>query len=257
MPETASPIGDTKATIGTLREKLYFLSSNTKALFFGIKKIWLARLAVAWRWLWRTHWRRLAKGILEAWKDISSLVWSLFWLAIVIVIVTLLAQGMMRRTISITAITVPKKLEENGFSPEVAAQRLRDAINDVVKSAKTKMKNPEIRLVGDDPNIVIPAVGLQLDTIISMMRTFFHSEYRKNISGDLTIRGEKLWLRLRLNGREFYSSADGVDPENPDRLFEGAARALLWKTQPFIVASELSFKEPAKALEKATEIIEQ
>lgn len=150
---------------------------------------------------------------------------------------------------------MPKKLEENGFTAEVASQRLRDAVNSYVKTVKTHMKNPNIQLHGEEPNIVVPAVGLSLDAIIAMLRTFVYSDYRKNISGDLIISESKLWLRLRLNGNQFYSSLEGDNPDHPDKLFEDAARDVVGKTYPYIVASDMYYKDPSKALEMAQKFI--
>ena len=48
------------------------------------------------------------------------------------------------------------------------------------------MKGTDIELQSDEPNIIVPAVNLSLDTIISALRTFFRSSARRNISGDIT-----------------------------------------------------------------------
>ena len=98
---------------------------------------------------------------------------------------------------------MPKALDDRGFTAEVAAQRLRDAMTEYVRGANARMQGTDIELRSDEPNIVLPAVNLSLDTVISALRTFFRSTARRNISGDITDSESKLWLRLRLNGKIF------------------------------------------------------
>jgi len=73
----------------------------------------------------------------------------------VVVVATLLVQNLTRRTIAIEPVSVPKELAENGYTPDVAARRLRDAVNVFVAQAQTSMKGPEIALRGDVPDIVV------------------------------------------------------------------------------------------------------
>jgi hypothetical protein len=80
-----------------------------------------------------------------------------------------------------------------------------------------------------------------------MIRTLFRRESHNSISGELTISASKLWLRLRLAGREFYASSEGAEPDNPDQLFENAAREVLWLIDPTIVIATLVTTNPAQA----------
>jgi hypothetical protein len=68
------------------------------------------------------------------------------------------------RAITIRAISVPKSLTDNGYAPEVASQRLRDALNAYVAMSRTQ-KLIHISLGSDQPDIVVPTVGLSIDTI--------------------------------------------------------------------------------------------
>lgn len=211
-------------------------------------------LTAFWRWLLSRDFKAAAKNAAAAWKAFSDFMWSVLWLAVAVLVIALILQSVMRRTVAIQTIGVPKMLEERGLTAEIAAQRLRDVLADYTGAARTHMKNVGIHLQSEEPDIVVPSVGLSLDTVVTMIRTFIRSERRKNISGDLTIKGAKLWLRLRLNGKEFYSSSEGVDPDNPEKLFEAAAERVFWYTHPYIVASARSFKDPAEALQLATRI---
>lgn len=166
----------------------------------------------------------------------------------------LLFQSLMSRTISIEPISVPKTLAENGYTPDVAGQRLRDALNKFVENTHSSMGAPEISIQGELPKIVVPTVGLSIDSIASFIRTFLRNPGRQNIAGEFTVIDGKLWLRLRLNGRDFCCSASGVDP---DELFTAAAPMVLQETRPYLVAWAKYHDDPRKAMEMAKGIIEQ
>ena len=137
---------------------------------------WFAK---AGNWLLSLKW-------IDATKRITAIILTLGSTILIALILALIAQGVFANTISIQAITVPKALEERGFTAEVAAQRLRDAMTEFVRGANARMKGTDIELQSDEPNIIVPAVNLSLDTIISALRTFFRSSARRNISGDIT-----------------------------------------------------------------------
>ena len=204
--------------------------------------------ATAGDWLLSLKW-------IDATKRFTAIILSLGSTILIALILALIAQGVFANTISIQAITVPKALEERGFTAEVAAQRLRDAMTEVVTGANAKMKGTDIELQSDEPNIIVPAVNLSLDTIISALRTFFRSSARRNISGDITDSKSKLWLRLRLNGKIFYTSLIGVSPDHPEQLFDGVASKVFWQIHPYVVASGISHTDNAKALELVNMIV--
>jgi hypothetical protein len=73
----------------------------------------------------RRAWRRARLF----WRVFSSFVLSLSAVTAVILIAILLIQELTRRTLVIEPISVPKELAENGYAPDVAARRLRDAVS--------------------------------------------------------------------------------------------------------------------------------
>jgi tetratricopeptide (TPR) repeat protein len=194
---------------------------------------------------------------MRAAKQITTSILSLSSLALIGLFLALVVQGLFAHTISIQAITTTEALEKRGFTSDVAAQRLRDALVNFLRTANTKIKGTDIELQNEEPNIIVPAVNLSLDAVIATLRTFFKSDYRRNISGDITESDSKLWLRLRLNGKIFYTSSTGVNPNHPDDLFDTVARDVLLKTHPYVVASETSHTNNAKALELVNAIIDE
>ena len=125
-----------------------------------------SRFAKAGDWLFSLKW-------IDTTKRITAIILTLGSTILIALILALIAQGVFANTISIQAITVPKALEERGFTAEVAAQRLRDAMTEYVRGASARMQGTDIELRSDEPNIVLPAVNLLLDTVISALRTFF------------------------------------------------------------------------------------
>jgi tetratricopeptide (TPR) repeat protein len=209
------------------------------------KRSWFAK---AGDWVFSRKW-------ISASRRITTTVLTLGSAILIALVLALVVRGLFANTISIRAITVPKALDERGFTAEVAAQRLRDAMTEYVRDANARMRGTDIELRSDEPNIVLPAVNLSLDTVISALRTFFRSNARRNISGDITDSQSTLWLRLRLNGKIFYTSPAGVSPDHPEQLFDGIASKVLWQIHPYVVASEVSHTNNAKALELVNSIV--
>jgi hypothetical protein len=126
----------------------------------------------------------------------------------VVVIALLLIQELTPGAIAIEPISVPKELAENGYAPEVAARRLRDTVNAFAVEAKASVKGPDTALRGEVPDIVVPTVGISISSIAEAIRGFPHSSLHRRISGEFTIGDRLLWLRLRIDGREFCCRGD-------------------------------------------------
>jgi tetratricopeptide (TPR) repeat protein len=105
------------------------------------------------------------------------------------------------------------------------------------------------------PSIVVPSTGWSIDSIASYIRSFFRIESRWNVSGDITIMDQKLWLHLRMNGRDLYTSATGVDSQHPDDLFGPAAQKVIENTDPYILAASISRIDESRSVEIAERII--
>jgi hypothetical protein len=172
-----------------------------------------------------------------------------------IVISVFVARDFTSDVVVIEPIAVPKAILESGYSPEVASRRLRDALGDYAIKADSRMQNSSITPRDELTNIVIPKIDISLDAIVSSVRSVLHFGNRRTISGELTLRRELAWLRLRLDGEEVFSSQIGLDRENPDELFIAAAPAVMGKIRPFLVASTVYDTDPAKAMELADDII--
>jgi tetratricopeptide (TPR) repeat protein len=110
---------------------------------------------------------------------------KLLWIFVVVAIVTILIQGVTYHSTVVGLISVPKSLADDGYTSDVAAGRLRDAMLNFAIGANTKMKSPEVALHGDLPDIIVPTVGISLDAVATTIHTLFHITRSRNLSGEL------------------------------------------------------------------------
>jgi tetratricopeptide (TPR) repeat protein len=155
------------------------------------------------------------------------------------------------RSIVILPITVPKYLQDDGYTGTVAAIRLRDALRKFAERANTRMKSPEIALHDDLPDFVVPTVNLSIEVVAAYIRTFFGVERRRNISGEFVVEDNVLRLLLRKNGEVFYRSRLDIDLRNPDDLLGEAASEVYRATEPYFYAVEQSHTDPIEAIKRA------
>jgi len=174
----------------------------------------------------------------------------------------LIAQDLMRDVATIEPISVPKALSDNGYTPEVAGHRLRDALNSYASLSRTgpfsdeanSYLNLDLNIADRDelPDFVVPQIGLSLNAIVSSIRSVLHSRSGPTISGEIVFR-DKYALRIRIDGGQVYSS--GFDSDNPDELMAAAASAVMEKVKPSLNAIVLYGQNREQSLLKAEEII--
>jgi tetratricopeptide (TPR) repeat protein len=206
------------------------------------------------------------------WKGLVKFALQLVGVVIFVGIIAILIDFLTQRTIAIEPISVPRRFANNGYTPDVAARRLRDALNKYAEDANThtispewnkyakntnaRMRNPELALRGDLPEFVVPTIGLSLEGVVAYIRIFFPDTRRRNISGEFIIIENQLRLLLRKNGIVFYTGADAVDLKNLDALFAAAAPKVFEVTEPYYNAMALSQTDPMKGLEMAKRIVD-
>jgi len=221
----------------------------------GVTKVMSDRIARAW--IWSLAFRQYltweyGKTVIKA---ASRKTVTLLWILVAIVILFFVAQSFTGDVVTLEPLSVPKTFSESGYTAEVASQHLRDALNNFVENTGSGMQGPNLALRGELPTIIVPKVGLSVDAIVSAVRGLLHYGSHRQISGEFTVRGKLVWLRLRVDGRKVYDSPRGVDPESPDELLAEATPSLIEEIRPYLVASSLYDSDPAQASEKAERII--
>jgi tetratricopeptide (TPR) repeat protein len=182
---------------------------------------------------------RIWRAAAYVWKASPQFILTVVTVTAFAAICILLIADLTERAVAINPISVPSSLNEKGITPEVASRRLGDEMHRLHrdKIAHAYLNDPQIANPADEPKVVVPTTGLSLDTVASAVRKFIFTDRRPYVSGEITISGGQLWLRLRMNGREFYHSDKGVNPESLDDLLAMAAPAIYEETQPYGVAA--------------------
>ena len=198
--------------------------------------------------------RRMAT---EFFRNFYNFFAKLPWVVAIIIIAAIFFRGLTEHVTVIQALSVPETLQKNGYTPEVAGDHLRDALQEFVKSVNSHMSSPDIALHGELPDIVVPTVGISLDAVMSAIRTLLRSTRSRTISGEFIAEGNELLLRLRLDGRQIYSSKKNAGLSDPDDLLKLAAPAVLKEIQPYFVAALLSNSNPDEALYMIEDITTQ
>jgi tetratricopeptide (TPR) repeat protein len=212
---------------------------------------------IARAWIWSLAFRQYltweyGKAVIKA---VSRKTVTLLWILVALVILLFVAQSFTGDLVTLEPLSVPKTFSESGYTAEVASQHLRDALNNFIEDAGSSMQGPNLALPDERPTIIVPKVGLSVDAIVSAVRGLLHYGSHRQISGEFTLRGKLVWLRLRVDGRKVYESLKGVDPESPDELLAEAAPALIEEIRPYLVASGVYDSDPVQALEKIERII--
>ena len=200
---------------------------------------------------------------------------ALTWIGLSVMVCTLIVQDLMRDVVTIEPIEVPKALSDNGYTPGVAGYRLRDAMNAYADQATslgqdgTKLNwkfgfidadnanlnsNLDLNIAAREelPDVVVPQIGLSLGAIVSSIRSVLHTTGHV-ISGELTHKDRKYALRVRVDGRQVFSSE--YESENPDDLMTKAAPSVMDILRPSINAMARYRVQKEEGLLKADEII--
>lgn len=94
-----------------------------------------------------------------------------------------------RDVLIIDPFSVPKQFDEVGLTPDVIANRIRDAMHQIEAGARTSMKKDSLaslREMGSTPNVEIPGTGLGVKTVIEVAREVL-GKYPKHVGGDIVL----------------------------------------------------------------------
>jgi tetratricopeptide (TPR) repeat protein len=203
----------------------------------------------------RKHWWDTAS---RWWTFVIKGVLGLAAILTFAVITNLFYEALFKRSIIIEPISVPKDMEANGYTPDVAALHLLDAMNKYAEHARTSGAGPKLALHMDPADFVLPSVGLSFKAVVAQIRRFVPIGGGQNISGDITRVDGKLRLRLLKNEvviRESSEGANEKDLKALKTLFDDAALGVFAATRRYFEAVVNSEKNPEVAFELAKRII--
>jgi tetratricopeptide (TPR) repeat protein len=199
--------------------------------------------------------RAIWELVASCWSWLTSVFINVAAVTTVAFIIYVVWDTVTQKVISVAPLTVTKTLDEKGYTPDVAANRLESAIKDTIEIGHIIKTGPGVLQQNEEPKIVVPSTGWSVDVIASYIRTLLHIEGPWNVSGDITESNKKLWLHLRMNGRDLFESTEGVDPENPDALFTEAAKRVIERADPYTLAASINRIDQNKSLEVLNRII--
>jgi Flp pilus assembly protein TadD len=159
------------------------------------------------------------------------------------ILMVILVDELQRDGIEVQPISVPARLVEAGLTPEVVALRLTDALiqlQDSVGGEPRRRTGADVG--GTHPDFTVPLTGLSLRSVVSTLRNMLGIPERR-VSGEVTVDGEVLRLRLRLSGQGVI--ADVAAP-NPDALIRAGAPQVWRVVQPVLYAWWLSSEAPSE-----------
>ena len=126
---------------------------------------------------------RLWRGIVLVWKAVVAGILSVLAAIPVILAVAVFIKALAEQTDSVQPLSVPKSVAEAGFTADVASLRLRDAINQLIEQAKTYWPPPQILMPyqeilrqADVMDVVVPTVGISVQTLAAQARTFLGNQ---------------------------------------------------------------------------------
>jgi tetratricopeptide (TPR) repeat protein len=186
---------------------------------------------------------------------------GLLSIAIALLVGALVVQDLGRDVVTIEPISVPKSLSDTGYTPEVAANRVLDAMNAIVAAqSRSAQSTDEVYVQSiitpkDKVDFIVPTIGLSLNTIVSSIRSVLHYRRGQSISGEIVVHDNVVWLRLRVDLQQVFASSAGVALESLDEHLASAAPAVLEKIHPSVAAVALFREHPEQAMQKADDII--
>jgi len=135
-----------------------------------------------------------------------------------ILAICMVSREVRREPISISELSVPPAWAETGLTPTVAALRLLDAINATARAVRTEdTHRPSTGLQGEEPDLSLPAAGLSLHSLASVVRSLMGWPGRR-LRGEIIATGAELRLRPRLAGRGVIADISGPASAGADAL---------------------------------------
>lgn len=163
-----------------------------------------------------------------------------------LVLLSALSEYISDSSISIQEISVPKILADYEYTSLIAAQRLRDEMNNFVRRV-TIIDSMHIGTPGDSIKITVPGLNTTTSELATNFLRTFHLSSKKFLSGEIISIEKKLWLRLRLDGDLIYKSSAGIDIDRPDDLWPEAMQSVFDHADSYVSAA--SYKSnPKKSL---------
>jgi len=193
-------------------------------------------------WIRTRDWQKYRKGLSATGNGLSSFVTkSTVVLVVVAASLLVLLKLTEHATVSIEPISVPDEFKSAGYTPEVAAARMRDSLIEIATIQNSQMK--AFHTQRQLPSIVIPTLSISADSIATVLRGLLGvDDKRKVVSGEIVKHADKRYrLLMRINGREVYPTHEVQNiveatslAEIDSKLLRSAAPEVLKGVHPYL-----------------------
>jgi tetratricopeptide (TPR) repeat protein len=204
--------------------------------------------------------RRFSMKSLTDWLTLArSLVITVIFFLLLFFFAALVYDGVLRRQVVIESIQIPETLKSQGYSEQIIAHRLRDAIEEI-SASDTRKEKIIIAPNAAGADIVIPEIGLSVASAIQFLRKFLNFS-ATTISGEFMCTAnpcaqESVALRLRIIGGGSYTvDLEPIAALRENEYFSKAAEELLLRIDPYVVASYYYTHDTDRALQLARQLI--
>jgi predicted Zn-dependent protease len=181
-------------------------------------------------------------------------------LAALLLLVPVIAVQFLQDQVIIQPFPVPQAMAEQGLTPDVAANRLWDGLNEEIALAATSKQAIAALPANQRVDFAVPDSGISIDALVYYVRHFFHA-YPTRISGefrcaDAACASEGVSLRIRVMRdtlQVIQLPPMGSDPE--EAYFRKAALRVLDVLDPFTAAAARADTDPTTALASAERLV--
>ncbi|MCP4315691.1 MAG: tetratricopeptide repeat protein [Hyphomicrobiales bacterium] len=211
------------------------------------------------------HFKKFLKSSGEIVQGLRTLFFNTIFLCLVLFLMALAVFfAFSENRMVIEKIKVPKALLAIGYTEDVAADRLSDAIGKIEQAAKRRRNNFDVMPKTRQIDIKIPEIGTLFDTALHYTKVLF-SKQDTIVAGEFICSSvncdvRDVYLRLRVYGNKSTivslppirdSFGDGWE----DAYFRQAALQILDEVNPYFVAAYFYDQDPDRTLRIARRII--
>jgi tetratricopeptide (TPR) repeat protein len=182
---------------------------------------------------------------LKSLDDARGHVVSFFVVLIAIALVVATGRAVLENAIVVEPISVPKNLQEDGYSGVVVAQRLIDQAQAISRTARTRKERARFGSEADYSSLAaiqVPSSGLSMRSAVSMIRDLMGYPERQ-ISGEITIKRPKdpkeaaKYVLLLRRGPTARLSDKPAEAEGVEEIIRLSALAIVEEFDPVVAAS--------------------
>lgn len=147
-----------------------------------------------------------------------------------------------RYELMIKPFAVPGQIAQQGYSDQVVAHRLLDAIQAIRKEIRSTsqvwvgaaaLKLADTTL--EEQEIEVPGIGLSLNNFIFQIRNLFGFKWQNVVSGDVILDDKQVRIDVRMDNRPAFSIYSQTDMAAMEQAIKKAARYVLELLEPLTV----------------------